>query len=129
MKVERMTGGNYEAQSAFGEHWSNGMQAFWSNAPAGSELILSFESPYEGNYSLKMLYAFSWDYGTFDIWFNDTQIESGRDLYDANLHTEWSEYGIVPVVSGKNTIRVKAKAPHPGVQNCFFGLDRVLLEV
>ena len=128
MKVERMTGGNYEAQSAFGEHWSNGMQAFWSNAPAGSELTLSFESPYQGDYSLKMLYAFSWDYGTFDIWFNDTPIEMGRDLYDANLHTAWTEYGTVPVVTGKNTIRVKAKAPHPGIQNCFFGLDRVVLQ-
>ena len=54
-----------------------------------------------------------------------TSFDSMR--YDADLHTAWTEYGTVPVVSGKNTIRVKAKAPHPGVQNCFFGLDRVIL--
>lgn len=128
MKLERMTGGNYETQSAFGEHWSNGMQVFWSNAPTGSEMVLSFESPYEGNYKLKMLYAFSWDYGTFDIWFNDTKIETGRDLYDADLHTEWSDYGQMPVVLGKNTIKVKAIRPHQTFSTCFFGLDRVVLE-
>lgn len=128
LTLDRMTGGNYEVQSAFGEHWSNGMQVFWSNAPVGSEMTLSFESPFEGSYKLKMLYAFSWDYGSFDIWFNDTKIENNRDMYDANLHTEWTEYGNVPVVRGKNTIKVKAMLPHQNISNCFFGLDRVVLE-
>ena len=128
MTLEKITGGNYETQSAFAEHWSNGAQVFWSNAPVGSEMTLSFDSPYEGSYKLKMLYAFSWDYGIFDIWFNNGKIETNRNLYDADLHTEWTDYGVVQVSRGKNTITVKAITPHPGIPNCFFGLDRVVLE-
>ena len=128
LKLEKLTGGNYETQTAFGENWSNGAQVFWSNAPVGSEMTLSFDSPYEGSFNLKMLYAFSWDYGVFDIWFNDRKIETNRNLYDANLHTEWSEYGSVQVSKGINTIKVKAISPHSGIANCFFGLDRIVLE-
>lgn len=128
LNLEKLTGGKYETQTAFGEYWSKGSQVFWSTAPVGSEMILSFDSQYEGSYNLKMLYAFSWDYGVFDIWFNDRQIESDRNLYDANLHTEWTEYGSVQVVRGKNTIRVQAKKAHEGVSGCFFGLDRIILE-
>lgn len=128
LKLEKLTGGNYETQTAFGENWSKGAQVFWSNAPVGSEMTLSFDSPYEGSFNLKMLYAFSWDYGVFDIWFNDRKIETNRNLYDANLHTEWSEYGSVQVSKGINTIKVKAISPHSGIANCFFGLDRIVLE-
>lgn len=128
LKVEKLTGGNYEAQTAFGENWSNGSQVFWNNAPTGSELTLSFESPYEGDYALKMLYAFSWDYGTVDISFNGKKIEQGRDFYDAKLHTAWSEYGSTPVLRGKNTITIKAVRAHQGVPGTFFGLDRIVLE-
>ena len=128
MKLDKISGGNYETQTAFGEKWSNGAQVFWSEAPVGSELTLSFESPYAGSYNLSMLYAFSWDYGCFDIWFNDRKLESGRDMYDANLHTAWSSYGAVNVVKGKNTIKVVAISPHSGLPDCFFGLDRIVLE-
>lgn len=128
LNLERVSGGNYETQSSFGEHWSNGSQVFWSHAPAGSEIALSFDSPYSGQFNLKMLYAFSWDYGTVDVYFNDVQIESDRDFYNAVLHTEWKEYGYVQVAKGKNTITVKAKSPHQGIANCFFGLDRIVLE-
>ncbi len=128
MNKEQMTGGNFEIQSAFGENWSNGLQVFWNNVPAGSEMTLSFESPYEGTFNLKMLYAFSWDYGTFDLWFNDLQIENGRDFYAEQISTGWTEYGQVQLHKGKNTVKVKAVAPHKGIASCFFGLDRIILE-
>lgn len=128
LKLESMTGGNYEAQTAFGENWSNGAQVFWSNAPVGAEMVLSFNCPYEGDYSLKMLYAFSWDYGSFDIWFNNRKIENGRNFTNASIKTEWSEYGTVHVAKGQNTIKVKATAHNPSYTHCFFGLDRIVLE-
>lgn len=128
LKKEKLTGGNFEIQGVFGENWSNGLQVFWNNAPVGSEMVLSFESPYEGNYDLKLLYTFSWDYGTMDVWFNDKKVETRRDFYDKKLHTEWSEYGNVRLLRGKNTITVRTVRSHQGVAGGFFGLDRITLQ-
>ncbi len=128
LKVEKVTGGIYEAQSNFGEYWSNGVQVFWSQAPTNAEMTLSFESEFEGTYNLKMLYAFSWDYGKASVWFNDTQVEDKRDFYSANLRTGWTEYGPVQVVKGTNRIKVKCVAAHSGINGLFFGLDRIILE-
>ncbi len=128
MSLVSKTGGSYEAQTAFGENWSSGAQVFWSNVPAGAEMTLSFDSPCEGTFNLKLLYAFSWDYGTFSLWFNGTQIEDSRSFNDSQLHTGWTEYGTVQVVQGTNTIKIKAIKPHQGYGTCFFGLDRMILE-
>ncbi|MBP9987009.1 MAG: DUF2961 domain-containing protein [Bacteroidales bacterium] len=128
LRLDTISGGNHEAQSAFGEKWSNGAQLFWNKVPAGSDIEVSFDSPYEGEYILKLLYAFSWDYGYIDVWFNDTQLESARCFNNPEIKTEWSEYGPVQVVAGRNAIKLHAVEPFTGNELCFFGLDRLILE-
>ena len=128
LKFEGKTGGTYEIFSAWGDYWSRGQQILWGNAPAGTEILLSFESPYEGSYKLKILNAFTPIYGSVDVWFNGNQIESCRSFRADDTHTEWTDYGAMQLLKGKNTIRVKAVEVNPLASTCFYGIDRLVLE-
>ena len=123
MIIESVSKGKAEEQE-LGGAWSRGAHAWWSNGSEGGELILKFKSDKELTGKMDITYTVANDYGTFDIFLNGKQIESGLDLYSERLNLKTQSYENSVIKKGDNELKVILKGVNPASKPAkMFGLD------
>lgn len=127
LEVMACTGGEAYGQYRTNGLWNGNTQLFWHDAPVGSVLTLQFDSAVEAPVLLQGIFSLAKDYGNFRLSLNGKELTPALHLYAPELTTDKITLGQGSLLKGKNTLTLQALSPAPGFQDCFFGLDRLIL--
>ena len=117
--------GSIELQTNFYYIWSEGMQLYWSKFKPGDSLLLSFDSEVEGAYYAKVQFTVAPDYGTFILRMNDKVITPEINLTKDQVSVVSVNLGQVNLKKGKNELLIESIALAPGMDEGFFGIDKL----
>ncbi len=128
MRIVERTGGTTEAQGGF---WnlSNGEQLWWIDGKPGERLVLEFEVPADGTYTVFANLCYAADYGIHEISVNG--VRSGEfDCYGTGINWKKHSLGVHALKKGTARIEVRVVGSNPKAEpkRHMFGLDYVLLE-
>ena len=126
LKVDATTAGPAAPQNMknFAGQWSRDAQLFWRCQKAGHELTLSFNVQRAGH-RLSFGLTKAGDYGTFDIFLDDTKIADAVDLYHTNVVDGTIQIPDAGVDRGRHTLRFTCTGKNAQSTGHFFGLDYV----
>jgi hypothetical protein len=100
----------------------------WRDADPGDRLVVQFEVPEAGRYSVELNLAMSTDYGRHRLSINGVPAEIEEvDSYSAQLYWQHPVLGVFDLNEGENTLEVVALEPNPATAGNLFGLDYVFL--
>lgn len=120
LQVVQLTGGHLEFQNF--KKTSSQFQLFWSGARNGEQLVLRFQVPSAGNYSLDGTFAHNRDFGTAH--FKIGSLEKSLNFRADKLGWSRVNLGECRLDAGPQTIVVTARgsAGHNGIE-CHLGFD------
>jgi hypothetical protein len=105
----------------FGNDWSGNAQLFWVCPNQGEELTLSFNVKDVGS-GLRFGFTKARDYGTFEVYLDDTHFAKTVDLYDPNVVR--ADHDVTATIkAGPHTLRFKCVGKNEKSTKHFFGLD------
>ena len=128
MRIADRTGGTTEVQ---GGYWnlSSGEQLWWIDGKAGDRLVLEFEVPEDGTFTVTGNFCHAADYGIHEVFVNGTR--AGQyDFYGTGVN--WKKIVLGRFALKKGTARLEVRvvgsnaSANPKRQ--MFGLDYLLLE-
>ncbi|UCG86568.1 MAG: DUF2961 domain-containing protein [Gemmatimonadota bacterium] len=100
----------------------------WRGADPGDRLVVRFEVPDAGRYSVELNLAMMPDYGRHRVWVNGVAVAEELDSYSAELYWHHPKLGVFDLVQGINTLEVETQEPNPAASpGNLFGLDYVFL--
>lgn len=127
-EIREVTGGKVYGQNRANGLWSQNTQLFWHDAPIGSQLSVSFESPIETIAEMKVICSMAIDYGIFRVLLNGKKLIDKLNLYSPELIVREIPLGNVYLREGTNILTIEAMAPAYKFEKCFFGLDRINIQ-
>lgn len=107
----------------FGSGWSGNSQLFWRCTKKDQELTVSFDVRQPGT-GLHFGLTKAPDYGTFDIYLDDTKLGDSVDLYDPRVVPSTHDVS-VKINAGRHTLKFKCVGKNETSTRYFFGLDFV----
>ncbi|HXH59739.1 MAG TPA: DUF2961 domain-containing protein [Fimbriimonadaceae bacterium] len=128
MKVLECTGGTTENQNGFFE-LSGGEQLWWVDGKPGDRLVLEFDVPTDGTYTVTGNFCHAQDYGIHDIRVNG--VRAGQyDFYGTGVTWKKQVLGVFDLKQGKARLEVTVVGSNPLAEpkRQMFGLDYLLLE-
>jgi hypothetical protein len=128
MAIVQTTGGKTEVQGGF---WglSNGEQIWWMDGKPGDTLVLEFDVPADGTYTVTGNFCHAGDYGIHEITVNGER--AGEfDFYGTGVNWKKLSLGSHTLKKGKARLVVKVVGSNPKAdpKRNMFGLDYILLE-
>lgn len=125
MRVAALSGGKTEAQSGFWE-LSDGRQLWWTDPKVDDTLVLEFESPSDGTFTVLGHFCHARDYGIHTLSFEDGTSKT-LDFF-GELSWKKIELGRVRLRKGVNRLTVKCAGQNAKAEpRRMFGLDYLLL--
>jgi hypothetical protein len=100
----------------------------WRNAARGDRLLVRFEVPEQGPYSVELNLAMMPDYGRHRLSVNGVAVTEPIDSYSAELYWQQVLLGVFDLMEGTNTLEVETLDPNPAASpGNLFGLDYIFL--
>ncbi len=100
----------------------------WRDATPGDRLVVRFEIPEAGRYSVELNLAQMPEYGRHRITVNGETASEEIDSYSAELYWQQAMLGVFDLVEGVNTLEVETLEPNPAASaGNLFGLDYIFL--
>ncbi len=125
MRVAALSGGKTEAQSGFWE-LSDGRQLWWTDPKVEDTLVLEFEAPSDGTFTVVGHFCHARDYGIHTLSFEDGTSKT-LDFF-GELSWKKIELGRVRLRKGVNRLTVKCAGQNAKAEpRRMFGLDYLLL--
>ncbi len=120
LEVVRQTGGRVEFQNF--DNASQKFQLWWAGAKDGNKLVLRFQIPRAGRYTIEATCAKNADYGDVNI--NIGSIDKQVSFQSKKLQWEKITLGDTPLAAGSHdmTITAHGNAGQRGIE-CHLGLD------
>jgi hypothetical protein len=107
----------------FGSDWSGNAQLFWLCPEQGAEVTLAFEVTEAGS-GIRFGFTKAPDYGTFEVYLDDTRISENVDLYDPKvIHVDQDVS--LKIKTGPHTLRFRSAGKNDRSIRHFFGLDYI----
>ena len=128
MRVIERTGGTTENQGGF-FNLSNGEQLWWMDGKPGERLVLEFDVPEDGTYTVVANLCHAGDYGIHEILVNGKSAGQ-HDFYGAGVNWKKINLGVHALKKGSARIEVRVVGSNDRAnpKRHMFGLDYVLLE-
>lgn len=112
-----------------GNLWSNHGQMHWFHGAPGDSLDLRFFHDTQGRYRIRASFTKASDYGAFQLYVNETPVETVLDLYHPSvIATDLIDLGTWPLSGQHQKLRAKIAGKNGASLNHFFGLDCLTLE-
>ncbi|MFT4637601.1 MAG: putative heme-binding domain-containing protein, partial [Verrucomicrobiales bacterium] len=133
MKVLKKTGNtSSQAMNSYtADQWSGDAQLWWTGARPGDTLVLDFEAPQEGTYTLATVFTKAVDYGKVRVSLDSETnfILEEVDLYDTRVNTTGElTLGQHALTAGKHRLIINVLGKHPKAASGYmFGIDYLLL--
>ncbi len=128
MRIVERTGGTTENQGGF---WalSSGEQLWWMDGKVGDRLVLEFDVPSDGTYSVNANLCHAVDYGIHEVLINGSRVGE-FDFYGTGVTWKLRSFGTHALKQGKARIEVRVIGSNDKAnpKRNMFGLDYVLLE-
>ncbi|MEW4488880.1 VCBS repeat-containing protein [Thalassoglobus sp. JC818] len=105
------------------DHWSGGVQAFWTGGGPGDTLTIPVDQP-PGRYRLEVVFTCAPDYGVVDVLFNGESLGHPVDLYEKTVKTS----GVLEVfeceVTGDDQLSIRVVGTNPRAKPAYYvGID------
>jgi len=110
-----------QGMQSFGSAWSGNAQLFWLCPKKDEELTLAFEVTVAGS-GLRFGFTKAPDYGTFEVFLDDTKLDETIDLYDPKVVRADHDIS-VKIKTGRHTLRFRCVGRNEKSTKRFFGLD------
>ena len=87
LAVKTCSGGKVQPQGmrGFGAGWSGDSHLLWKSGKKGDRLVLTFDVPENGRYTLKLQLTKAPDYGVFQFHLDGKKLAGPVDLYDPKI--------------------------------------------
>ena len=100
----------------------------WRDSDPGDRLVVQFEVPDAGSYSVELNLAQMPDYGKHKVSVNGVPFGAEIDSYSAELYWQQVQLDVFDLSEGVNTLEVETTEPNPAADSGnLFGLDYIFL--
>ena len=117
------SGGNFEYQHIPRFKWSEDLQLFWKGGKAGDHLDLLFYSADSMTVPVTAAITHARDYGIFRFELNGKPVPGQHNLFNEEVTTRELPLGTLPILKGKNQLRVYVTGTSGIDGKAFFGID------
>lgn len=110
--------------------WSGDAHLVWKGSKPGNQLVLSFDAPMRGRFSVQAYLSKSFDYGICRLAVNDQFLADPVDLYDTRpTRMGPIDLGVYELTPTDNRLKIDVVSSSrlASPKNCTFGLDCLVL--
>ena len=118
-----VTGGRIEYQNIPALKWSDDLQLFWRDGKAGDHIDLFFFSADSVSAPFIAALTFARDYGIVCFELNGKSIPGQYNLFNEEVTTRELPLGTLPILKGRNQLRVILTGTSGIDGKAFFGID------